>query len=804
MQTQTSNTLYNAIIEAGSKDRPPMLAPGNYVQWKSRIKRYIDTKPNHELIHYCLKNPPYELGWIDKEIPISEGSPITRSERFQETYKNVSQEIRDQLNAKAEAVQIILTRIDNDIYSTVDACPNACEMWKAIERFYKMMNEIIRNQCKVTSHQVNVQFLLQLQPEWQRIARVANPLTLVAQQQPVYHPKTHPTHYTQNSLTRSQQAATRNRGKAIGGKARITEYEEIDVGLLDESQVMLRVPRNNNMYIVDLKYVAPSGGLTCLFAKATLDESNLWHRRLGRINFKTINKLEAWAYKFQNYEQTGKGKSYKSKAFRVFNSRTRIVEETLHINYLEKKPNVTGSGPTWLFDIDTLTKSMNYKPVVAGNQSNGNAGTNENIDAGQAGNSASIMDNAIDKNIVYGCADDPNMPNLEEIVYSDDDEIIFKYLKGQPKLGLWYPKDSPFDLEAYTNSDYAGASLDRKSRIGDETVHEEMGDRVESDSTTASSLKAEQNSGNIHKTQSMATLNEPIPQGTGTCSGPRCQDTILGDIPAQTRREPRGWKRGKSQELHTSRGEESQEVGKEEKVKNSTPQEEEDASNQGKNIADFDQNEGISFIQKDAETQGRYGHGIEVNTASTSITTTSINITTAEPVTTVGAPVTTAGVSVSTAEPSTPPPITTTGTEDKDLITAQTLMKMRSEKSKEKSKERGSKEKSSETATRPTRRVIMKEASDTTTRLTIPPQQQLNPKDKGKGKMVEPKKPLKKKDQIEFDKEVGQRLQSQLQAKLEEEERMARQKEKDVNIAEWDDVQAMMDVDHKLAERLQA
>nr|GFC56565.1 hypothetical protein [Tanacetum cinerariifolium] len=51
-----------------------------------------------------------------------------------ETYKNVSQDIRDQLNAEAEAVQIILTGIDNNIYSTVDACPNACEMWKAIER----------------------------------------------------------------------------------------------------------------------------------------------------------------------------------------------------------------------------------------------------------------------------------------------------------------------------------------------------------------------------------------------------------------------------------------------------------------------------------------------------------------------------------------------------------------------------------------------------------------------------------------------------------------------------------------------
>nr|GEU65641.1 hypothetical protein [Tanacetum cinerariifolium] len=218
MQTQTSNTLHNAIMKAGGKDRPLMLAPGNYVQWKSRIKRYIDTKPNHELIHYCLKNPPYKYTWADKTVLVSEA-------------------------------------IYNDIYSTVDACPNACEMWKAIERlkqgesinvpdletnlywefgkftsrdgeslesyysrFYKMMNELVRNQCDVTNHQVNVQFLLQLQPEWKRVerlARTANLLVLVAQQQSVYHPPNNPNHYTQNSSTRSQQAATKNRGKAI-------------------------------------------------------------------------------------------------------------------------------------------------------------------------------------------------------------------------------------------------------------------------------------------------------------------------------------------------------------------------------------------------------------------------------------------------------------------------------------------------------------------------------------------------------------------------------------------------------------
>ncbi|GJU10008.1 putative ribonuclease H-like domain-containing protein [Tanacetum coccineum] len=64
-----------------------------------------------------------------------------------------------------------------------------------------------------------------------------------------------------------------------------------DFKLLDESQVLLRVPRKDNIYSVDLKSVVPTKGLTCLFAKATIYESNIWHRRLGHINFKNMNKL---------------------------------------------------------------------------------------------------------------------------------------------------------------------------------------------------------------------------------------------------------------------------------------------------------------------------------------------------------------------------------------------------------------------------------------------------------------------------------------------------------------------------------
>nr|GEU76387.1 hypothetical protein [Tanacetum cinerariifolium] len=90
-----------------------------------------------------------------------------------------------------------------------------------------------------------------------------------------------------------------------GNMSYLFDYEELNGGYVafgvnqkggrisgkDENQVLLRVPRENNMYNVDLKNIVPSGDLTCLFAKATLDESTLWHKRLGHINFKIMNKL---------------------------------------------------------------------------------------------------------------------------------------------------------------------------------------------------------------------------------------------------------------------------------------------------------------------------------------------------------------------------------------------------------------------------------------------------------------------------------------------------------------------------------
>ncbi|GKD63476.1 putative ribonuclease H-like domain-containing protein [Tanacetum coccineum] len=78
------------------------------------------------------------------------------------------------------------------------------------------------------------------------------------------------------------------------------------------------------------------------------------------------------------------GYSLNSKVFRVFNSKTRIVEENLHIRFSESTPNVVGSGPDWLFDIDAPTRTMNYEPIVAGTQSNGFVGAKASDNAGQA------------------------------------------------------------------------------------------------------------------------------------------------------------------------------------------------------------------------------------------------------------------------------------------------------------------------------------------------------------------------------------------------------------------------------------
>ncbi|GKD28980.1 putative ribonuclease H-like domain-containing protein [Tanacetum coccineum] len=116
------------------------------------------------------------------------------------------------------------------------------------------------------------------------------------------------------------------------------------------------------------------------------------------------------------------GYSINSMACRVFNTRTRKVEEKLHINFLENKPNVAGNGPDWLFDIDLLTNYMNYEPVTAGNQTSKNAVTD---DAGKKTNEEPANEGERNEGYANSTNKDstvnPSVSTAEQIFTNDDD-----------------------------------------------------------------------------------------------------------------------------------------------------------------------------------------------------------------------------------------------------------------------------------------------------------------------------------------------------------------------------------------------
>ncbi|GKA57771.1 putative ribonuclease H-like domain-containing protein, partial [Tanacetum coccineum] len=458
-----------------------------------------------------------------------------------------------------------------------------------------------------------------------------------------------------------------SKGGRITGKGKIKngklDFEDTiclilspDFKLPDEKQVMLKIPRKDNMYSFDLKNIVPSKGLTCLIEKATNDESKLWHRRLGHINFKTLNKLVkgnlirglpskffendhtcvtcqkgkqhkatcksklvtsisqplqilhmdlfrptfvkslmgkmyclvitndysrfSWVFFIAKKDETsgilrnfitwienqlnhrvkiirsdnrtefknqdlnqfcnskgikreynnartpqqngvaerknmtlieaartmladsllpipfwaeavnttcyvqnrvlvskphnktpyelligrppiisfmrpfgcpvtilntldhlgkfdGKadegvlvGYSISSKAFRVFNHRTRKVEENLHVNFLEKQPNIARNRPKWMFDIDSLTITMNYHPVSAGNRANVNVGIETNSDAGQAEKEKVLNQEYILLPLMHTSSYGPS--TSEEDVSSPNDDDAGKKVEQEP------------------------------------------------------------------------------------------------------------------------------------------------------------------------------------------------------------------------------------------------------------------------------------------------------------------------------------------------------------------------------------
>ncbi|GJS54744.1 hypothetical protein Tco_0628106 [Tanacetum coccineum] len=326
--------------------------------------------------------------------------------------------------------------------------------------------------------------------------------------------------------------------------------------------------------------------------------------------------------------------------------------------------------------------------------------------------------------------------------------------------------------------------------VADEAVNEEMDDSLERAATTATVLEAEQENGNIDKTQSKATLNEPSSPGTSSGSGSRCQET-MGDTIAQTRsknvsklsNDPllgrgntlrSGEDRLKLEELmalcttlqlrvlalETTKTTQATEIASlKKRVKKLECLGEEDASKQGR-IADVDANEDIYFVNvNDLD-------GDEVIVESVYV------VKIAEETR-----------KLKSAKPKATTPTLTTTT-PATTITA--------------------------VSTRPRAKGIFIHKQEQAPTPTVSSQQpsQVKVQDKGTGKMVKPEhvKQMSKKQLLMLDEELAFKLQAEEEEEEEEEERLAREKAQQVeeaNIA-WDDVQAKIDADYQLSQRMQA
>nr|GEW35724.1 hypothetical protein [Tanacetum cinerariifolium] len=188
-----------------------------------------------------------------------------------------------------------------------------------------------------------------------------------------------------------------------------------DFKLLDDANILLRTPRQHNMYSIDLNNIVPQRDLTCLVAKASADKCILWHRRLVEPK-KIFDALQdpSWVEAIQK----------ELLQFKIQNVWTLVDCP---------KGGKDGTGK----DVDLhLYRSMIGSLMYL---------------------TASRPDIMF---AVYACARHQVTPkecHLHAI------KRIFRYLNSHPKLGLWYPKESPFDLVAYSDSDYGGATQDRKS-----------------------------------------------------------------------------------------------------------------------------------------------------------------------------------------------------------------------------------------------------------------------------------------------------------------------------------------------------
>ncbi|GKA08077.1 putative ribonuclease H-like domain-containing protein [Tanacetum coccineum] len=514
-----------------------------------------------------------------------------------------------------------------------------------------------------------------------------------------------------------------------------------------------------------------------------------------------------------------------SKAMRVFNKRTRIVEETLNIKFLENAPNVIGNGPDWLFDVDSLSKSMNYVRVIAKNQTNSIAGKIDNIVADpkvseeDAEEKTTKMDEsgASDKDgdddqatrsdtpvstARPSCTDDdpPSPVNAAEASNAFEEHLfeIFSHFKNAftlpPISNVTLMNDTGIFGNTYDDEDVgteAGLNnLETTMNVSPIPItridKDHLKDQIIRDLNSTIQTRRMTKISDEHAMMRLSIRSRET-EWKGLLLlllAKKCQDTILGGAEAQSRFEAASkqsndlplskvntlgsredsMKLMELMEHCTTLSELGRKQRKDSAPTEPTAEETPDEAHVSTPSYDPSQSELEEKSKEFEEKSKEFGKEKEVKNIRVQEIKEGWIVegrSSLKPVWVSGGVLEEQEKDVAEKEVSAVDPVTTA--------------EMKAAKPKVVTSAT-----TTTTTTRPKARgVIVQELSEFKTTSSLQASQLLQAKDKCKGLMVEPEVPLKKKDQVALDEEMARNLEAQLQAELIKEERLARQRKEE-------------------------
>nr|GEU94238.1 hypothetical protein [Tanacetum cinerariifolium] len=307
--------MHNNIMAAGSRDHPLMLATGRYPQWRSRFLRYIDTRSNGEALRKCILSGPYKQTTVLVQVVKATDDSLAIPEHMTvETPINISPENKAHFLAEKEAIHLILTGIGDEIYLTVDACQTAKQIWEAIERLQQ-------------GKSLNIQDVkTKLFWEFEQYDWLADTDEEVDEQELEAH-------YNYMAKIQEQSESVSN--------TCLVETDDSNVTPNSPDMCEDDIQNDQNDVESDDEHVALANLIAHL--KFDVDENKKIQKQLKKANITLAQELKECVYialdKMKEKEDLYilVGYSTQSKGYHVYNKRTRMIVESIHIRFNEIK-----------------------------------------------------------------------------------------------------------------------------------------------------------------------------------------------------------------------------------------------------------------------------------------------------------------------------------------------------------------------------------------------------------------------------------------------------------------------------------